>query len=44
MSGMRSLNRASDSQLPFSGKRSRSSVLEIDSLMANKIQAISPFG
>jgi serine/threonine-protein kinase RsbW len=40
MSGMRSLNRASDSQLPFSGQRS--SVLEIDSWMASKIQAISP--
>ena len=42
MSGMRSLNRASDSQAPFAGKRSRSSVLEIDSWMASKIQAISP--
>ena len=40
MSGMRSLNRASDSQLPFSGQRS--SVLEIDSWMASKVQAISP--
>jgi serine/threonine-protein kinase RsbW len=39
---MRSLNRASDSQPPFSGKRSRSSVLEIDSWMPSKIQAISP--
>jgi serine/threonine-protein kinase RsbW len=38
---MRSLNRASDSQPPFSG-RSRSSVLEIDSWMASKIPAISP--
>jgi serine/threonine-protein kinase RsbW len=42
MSGMRSLNRASDSQPPLAGKRSRSSVLEIDSWMASKIQAISP--
>src|ERR1700732_3262085 len=42
MSGMRSLNRASDSQTPFSGKRSRSSVLGIDSWMPSKIQAISP--
>ena len=42
MSGMRSLNRASESQPPFSGKRSRCSVLEIDSLLASKIQAISP--
>ena len=42
MSGMRSLNRASDSQAPFAGKRSRTSVLEIDSWMASKIQAISP--
>jgi serine/threonine-protein kinase RsbW len=42
MSGMRSLNRASGSQPLFSGKGSRSSVLEIDSLMASKIQAISP--
>ena len=42
MSGMRSLNRASDSQLPFSGKGSRSSVLGIDSLLASKIQALSP--
>jgi serine/threonine-protein kinase RsbW len=42
MSGMRSLNRASDSQPPFSGKRSRSSVLEIDSRMPSKVRAISP--
>jgi serine/threonine-protein kinase RsbW len=42
MSGMRSLNGASDSHLPFPGKRSRSSVLEIDSWMPSKIQAISP--
>jgi serine/threonine-protein kinase RsbW len=42
MSAMRSLNRASDSQPPISGKRSRTSVLEIDSWMASKIQAISP--
>jgi serine/threonine-protein kinase RsbW len=43
MSGMRSLNRASDSQPPFSGKRSRSSVLEIDSWMPSEVRAISPF-
>ena len=42
MSGMQSLNRAPDSQPPFRGKRSRSSVLEIDSWIASKIQAISP--
>jgi serine/threonine-protein kinase RsbW len=42
MSGMRSLNRASGSHPPSSGKGSRSSVLEIDSMMASKIQAISP--
>jgi serine/threonine-protein kinase RsbW len=42
MSGMRSLNRASDSQSPFSGKRSRSSVLEIDSWMPSEVRAISP--
>jgi serine/threonine-protein kinase RsbW len=42
MSGMRSLNRASDSQPPFSGKRSRSSVLEIDSWMPSEVRAISP--
>jgi serine/threonine-protein kinase RsbW len=42
MNGMRSLNRASDSQTTFSAERPRSSVLEIDSWMASKIQAISP--
>jgi serine/threonine-protein kinase RsbW len=42
MSGMRSLNGASNSQPRFSGKRSRSSILEIDSWMPSKIQAISP--
>ena len=42
MSGMRSLNRASDSQLPFPEKRSPSSVLEIDSWMPSAIPAISP--
>src|SRR5229473_6409234 len=42
MSGMRSLNGASDSQSPFPGKRSRTSVLEMDSWMPSKIQAISP--
>jgi serine/threonine-protein kinase RsbW len=42
MSGIRSLNGASDSQLPLPGKRSRCSVLEIDSWMPSKIQAISP--
>jgi len=42
MSGMRSLNGALDSQSPFSGKRSPSSILEIESWMPSKIQAISP--
>jgi serine/threonine-protein kinase RsbW len=42
MSGMRSLNAASDSQSQFSGKRSGSSMLEIDSWMPSVIQAISP--
>jgi len=42
MSGMQSLNGLSDSQSQFSGKRSRSSILEIDSWMPSKIQAISP--
>ena len=42
MSEMQSLNGASDSQSPFPGKRSRSSILEIDSWMPSKIQAISP--
>src|SRR5712692_5998910 len=42
MNGMRSLNQASESQSPLSGKRSRTSVLEIDSWMPSRIQAISP--
>ena len=42
MSEMRSLNGASDSQSQFSGKQSLSSVLEIDSWMPSKLQAISP--
>ncbi len=42
MNGMRSLSPATDSQSRFSGKRSRTSVLEIDSWMPSKIQAISP--
>jgi serine/threonine-protein kinase RsbW len=42
MSGMRSLSPATDSQSRFSKKRSRCSILEIDSWMPSKIQAISP--
>ena len=42
MSGMRSLNRASDSQSSLSAKRSRSSVLEINSWMRSEVPAISP--
>ena len=42
MSGMRSPNGASDPQSHFSGKHSRSSILEIDSWTPSKIQAISP--
>ena len=42
MSGMRSLNGASDSQSALPGKRSRSSVLEIDSWMPSEVRAISP--
>src|ERR1700694_4319426 len=42
MSEMRSQNRTPNSQSQFQGKRSRSSVLEIDSWMPSKIQAISP--
>src|SRR3979411_392454 len=42
MNGMRSLNAATQSQSRFSRKRSGSSVLEIDSWMPSKIQAISP--
>jgi serine/threonine-protein kinase RsbW len=42
MNGMRAINAVTSSQPRFSGKRSRSSVLEIDSWMPSKIQAISP--
>ncbi len=42
MSGMRSLKGASDSQSPFPGKRTGSSILEVDSWMPSAIQAISP--
>jgi serine/threonine-protein kinase RsbW len=42
MGGMRSLSRASDSQRQFSGKRSRSSILEIDTWMPSEVRAISP--
>src|SRR6267154_1089064 len=42
MSGMRSLNRATDSQSRFSRKRSRCSILEIDSWMPSEVRAISP--
>ena len=42
MNGMRSQNEAPNSQPKFSGKRSSSSILEIDSWMASNIQAISP--
>ena len=42
MSEMRSLSRAPNSRSQFPGKRSRSSILEIDSWMPSKIQAISP--
>ncbi len=42
MSGMRSLNRASDSQSRLSRKRSHTSVLEIDSWMPGEVRAISP--
>src|SRR5260370_28042333 len=42
MSGIQSVNQASESQAPLSGKRSRSSTLEIDSWMPSAIQAISP--
>jgi anti-sigma regulatory factor (Ser/Thr protein kinase) len=38
---MRGLNRASDSQSVFSGKRSHSRILEIDTWMASDIHAIS---
>jgi serine/threonine-protein kinase RsbW len=42
MSGMRSLNGASDSQSALPGNRPRSSVLEIDSWMSSEVPAISP--
>lgn len=42
MNGIRSLNGPSNSQSSFSGKRSRSSIMEIDSWMPSAIQAISP--
>jgi len=42
MTGMRSLNRASDSQSRLSRKRSHTSVLEIDSWMPGEVRAISP--
>jgi serine/threonine-protein kinase RsbW len=42
MSEMRSLSRTPNSQPQFPGKRSRSSILDIDSWMPSKIQAISP--
>src|ERR1700736_2679500 len=42
MGGMRSLNRASDPQLQFAGKRSKSSILEIDLWMPSEVRAISP--
>jgi anti-sigma regulatory factor (Ser/Thr protein kinase) len=42
MSGMRGLNRASDSQSVFSRKRSHSRILEIDTWRPGEIQAVSP--
>ena len=42
MNGVQSLNGASSSQQRSSAKRSRCSVLEIDSWMPSKVQAISP--
>ena len=36
------MNGASDSQSPFPGKRSRPSVLEIDTWMPSEVRAISP--
>jgi serine/threonine-protein kinase RsbW len=42
MGGMQSLNRAADSQWHFPKKRSRSSILEIDSWMPSQVPAISP--
>jgi serine/threonine-protein kinase RsbW len=42
MNGMRNLNPATDSQSGSSRKRPGSSILEIDSWMPSKIQAIAP--
>ena len=42
MSEMRRPEQTPSPQSPFPGKRSRSSILEIDSSMPSKIQAISP--
>jgi serine/threonine-protein kinase RsbW len=42
MGGIRSLNRATGSQSHFPRKRSRSSILEIDSWMRSEVRAISP--
>ena len=42
MSDMRSPSRTPNSQSQFPGKRSRSSILEVDSWIPSKIQAISP--
>ena len=42
MSGSRILNGASDSQPQFTGKHSRSSIVEIDFWMPSEIQAFSP--
>ena len=41
MSGMRGLNRTSDSQSVFSRKHSHSRILEIDSWMPSEIQDVS---
>ena len=42
MNGMRSLNETSNSQPQFSGKRSQSSILEIDFWMPSEVRVISP--
>ena len=42
MSGMRSRNGATDSQSQLSRKRSRPSILDIDSWMRSEVRAISP--
>ena len=42
MARIQTANGLSDSQSHFSGKHSRSFILEIDSWMPSKIQAISP--